>query len=82
MAEPHLQKAGPVDGDKVLLAVLAHAHVALLPAVLLHHCCEDLGPLLEGYKERRMPAHQQHRGCQCQCQWHLWFTLTLTTSYS
>lgn len=51
-----------MDGDKVLLApaVLAHAHVALLPAVLLHHCGEDLGSLLEGYQERCMPAHHAH----------------------
>lgn len=54
-----LQEAGPEDSDKVLLApaILAHAHVALLPAVLFHNCGEDLGALLEGYQKRRMPAH-------------------------
>lgn len=56
----HLQKAGSVDGDEVLVApakVLAHTHSSLLHAVLLHHRREDLRTLLERYQERSMPAH-------------------------
>ena len=54
-----LQQAGAVNGDKELAApavALAHAHLALLHAVLPHHGGEHLGPLLKRNQEWRMPT--------------------------
>ena len=58
VSKADLEQGGSGDGDKVLLApaILAHAHGALLHAVLPHNSGKDLRTLLKCKQEGRMPA--------------------------